>query len=75
MSDEDDDESGHGFSITLAVDGMYYREAVRMSELAFEKGKAFVEAEKAVSAALQDIVDHMNESARAPAERSPAAGL
>jgi hypothetical protein len=66
MPDEDDDGSENEVSITLAIDAMYYREAMRMSELASAKDKEFVESQSAVAAAEQDMLNYMNDPARDP---------
>ena len=49
------------FTITLAMDGMYYHEAKRMREVAAAKDKELIEARSHVSAITQDLLKIMNE--------------
>src|SRR5262249_21023834 len=52
------------FTVTLAIDGMYYHEAMRMRELAAARDKEFIEAQSRVSTTEQDLLNVMNDPAR-----------
>jgi len=52
------------FTITLAIDGMYYHEAKRMQELAAARDKEFIETQTRVSATKKDFLNKLNDPSR-----------
>jgi hypothetical protein len=70
MLDEDEESEDNKFTISLAIDRIYYCEAIRISELASATHRDFVEAQKAVSAGKDNLLDYLNNHERDPNDTS-----